>query len=187
MGGNLGTASPAGDTLPILVAIGAEVEIASSTRRRVVPVADFIVGPKKSTLGPGELITAVIVPVAQGPQQFSKIGSRNAMVIAVASFALAYDVAKRSVTTGIGSAGPRPLRAPEAEAFLTGHLEAHDLWTTRDPIDEPTAAKFGALAGEAASPIDDVRGSAQYRRHAVAVMARRTLLWGWDEYRRSRP
>ena len=184
VGGNLGTASPAGDALPVLLALDAHVEVASNAGTRMLTLDEFIVGPKKNALRPGELITAVEIPAARGPQQFSKIGTRNAMVIAVASFAVALDALTRRVGTGIGSAGPRPLRATEAESFLAEHLIDNNLWDSRDPIGEASLRRFGELAGRAASPIDDVRGTAAYRRHAVSVMAGRTLLWAWDEFRR---
>ena len=186
VGGNLGTASPAGDALPILLALDAEVELASQTDTRVLTLDEFIVGPKQTSLRPGELITAAIIPTARGPQQFSKIGTRNAMVIAVASFAIALDPEARSVGTGIGSAGPRPLRALQAESFIAGYLEDGDLWSSRGPIGESALKQFGDLSARAAHPIDDVRGTEAYRRHAVSVMARRTLSWAWDEYRRGR-
>ena len=184
VGGNLGTASPAGDALPILVALDAKVELASHTQTRVLTLDEFITGPKQTSLRAGEVITAAIIPSAKGPQQFSKIGTRNAMVIAVASFAVALDPEARSVGTGIGSAGPRPLRAIEAEDFMAGHIDEGDLWNTRGVIGESALQQFGDLVGAAALPIDDVRGTAAYRRHAVSVMARRTLTWAWDEYRR---
>jgi CO/xanthine dehydrogenase FAD-binding subunit len=105
------------------------------------------------------------------------------MVIAVASFAIALDPEAKAVGTGIGSAGPRPLRAGDAEDFIAGHLDEADLWNTRRAIDGSALQRFGELAAAAAQPIDDVRGTAAYRRHAVSVMARRTLIWAWDEYR----
>src|ERR671932_2608941 len=114
VGGNLGTSSPAGDGLPPLFAADAVVEVASTSGTRRVPVAEFVTGPKRNALADDELITAFEIPVAGGPQQFAKIGTRNAMVIAVCSFAL--DLGDRRVGTCIGSAGPTPLRAPEAEA-----------------------------------------------------------------------
>jgi CO/xanthine dehydrogenase FAD-binding subunit len=183
IGGNLGSASPAGDCHPPLLATGAEVEVASTAGRRRVPVAKFFTGPKKSALQPDELILAVWVPAASGPQQFAKIGTRNAMVIAVCSFALVLDPEHRRVGTGIGSAGPTPLAATEAERFLQGVLDAEDLWSSRAPIDDGAAARFGELAAASASPIDDVRGTAAYRVHALGVLARRTLGWAWDQYR----
>jgi CO/xanthine dehydrogenase FAD-binding subunit len=183
IGGNLGSASPAGDCHPPLLATGAEVEVASTAGRRRVPVAEFFTGPKKSALQPDELILAVWAPAASGPQQFAKIGTRNAMVIAVCSFALVLDPEHRRVGTGIGSAGPTPLAATEAERFLQGVLEAEDLWSSRAPIDDGAAARFGELAAASASPVDDVRGTAAYRVHALGVLARRTLGWAWDQYR----
>ncbi|MFL6103615.1 MAG: FAD binding domain-containing protein [Actinomycetes bacterium] len=186
IGGNLGSASPAGDCHPPLLATGAEVEVASTAGRRRVPVAEFFTGPKKSALQPDELILAVWVPAASGPQQFAKIGTRNAMVIAVCSFALVLDPEHRRVGTGIGSAGPTPLAATAAERFLQGVLDAEDLWSSRAPIDDGAAARFGELAAASASPIDDVRGTAAYRVHALGVLARRTLGWAWDQYRSGR-
>jgi CO/xanthine dehydrogenase FAD-binding subunit len=186
IGGNLGSASPAGDCHPPLLATGAEVEVASTAGRRRVPVAEFFTGPKKSALQPDELILAVWAPAASGPQQFAKIGTRNAMVIAVCSFALVLDPEHRRVGTGIGSAGPTPLAATEAERFLQGVLDAEDLWSSRAPIDDGAAARFGELAAASASPIDDVRGTAAYRVHALGVLARRTLGWAWDQYRSGR-
>ena len=186
IGGNLGSASPAGDCHPPLLATGAEVEVASTAGRRRVPAAKFFTGPKKSALQPDELILAVWVPAASGPQQFAKIGTRNAMVIAVCSFALVLDPEHRRVGTGIGSAGPTPLAATEAERFLQGVLDAEDLWSSRAPIDDGAAARFGELAAASASPIDDVRGTAAYRVHALGVLARRTLGWAWDQYRSGR-
>jgi CO/xanthine dehydrogenase FAD-binding subunit len=183
IGGNLGSASPAGDCHPPLLATGAEVEVASTAGRRRVPVAEFFTGPKKSALQPDELILAVWAPAASGPQQFAKIGTRNAMVIAVCSFALVLDPEHRRVGTGIGSAGPNPPAATEAERFLQGVLEAEDLWSSRAPIDDGAAARFGELAAASASPVDDVRGTAAYRVHALGVLARRTLGWAWDQYR----
>jgi CO/xanthine dehydrogenase FAD-binding subunit len=186
IGGNLGSASPAGDCHPPLLATGAEVEVASTAGRRRVPVAEFFTGPKKSALQPDELILAVWAPAASGPQQFAKIGTRNAMVIAVCSFALVLDPEHRRVGTGIGSAGPTPLAATEAERFLQGVLDAEDLWSSRAPIDDGAAARFGELAAASASPVDDVRGTAAYRVHALGVLARRTLGWAWDQYRSGR-
>ncbi|MGH2736176.1 MAG: FAD binding domain-containing protein, partial [Actinomycetota bacterium] len=117
------------------------------------------------------------------PQQFSKIGTRNAMVIAVSSFALALDAEARTVGTGVGSAGPVPFRAAEAEDFIAGALEEDRLWERRELLPESVVTRFGELVGHAARPIDDVRGTARYRRHALAVMAARTLTWAWDELR----
>jgi CO/xanthine dehydrogenase FAD-binding subunit len=172
LGGNLGTASPAGDGLPPLYAMDAEVEVASVRGVRRLPVAEFVTGPKRTALEPDELIAAVHVPAATGPQQFAKIGTRNAMVIAVCSVALCLWEDEHRVAVCIGSSGPTPLRAPGAEAFA-GTLD----WGA--PLPDDAAARFGELVRDAAQPIDDVRGTAAYRRHALAVLARRTLAWAW--------
>ena len=178
--GNLGSASPAGDAHPPLLASGATVVLESVRGRRDVPVAEFFTGVKRSVLAPDELIRAVLVPAATGPQQFAKIGTRNAMVIAVASFGLALDAGSRRVGTGIGSAAPTPRTAPDAEALASAELD----WAGGTEPDEDVVRRFGELVAQAADPIDDVRGSAAYRRHALAVMARRTLGWAWADYRR---
>jgi len=179
VGGNLGSASPAGDALPPLLASDAVVEVASVRGRREIPIGEFFLGVKRNALEPDELITAVLVPPATGPQQFAKVGTRNAMVIAVCSFALALHLDRRAVGTGIGSAAPTPVRATAAEEFLAGALD----WSGRGPLAGGVATRFGELVAAAAAPIDDVRGSAAYRRHALAVLARRTLSWAWGAYR----
>ena len=182
VGGNLGAASPAGDCHPPLLAAGAEVEIASARGVRTITADQFYTGVKRNALEPDELIAAVLVPRAPGPQQFSKIGTRNAMVIAVASFCISLDPRGRAVGTGIGSAAPTPLRAHAAERFLAGALAEAGLWESRGDLPAVVAAEFAALAASAAAPVDDVRGTAAYRRHGLAVMARRTLSWAWQEY-----
>jgi CO/xanthine dehydrogenase FAD-binding subunit len=183
LAGNLATASPAGDALPPLVVADARVQIASARGERTVAVHDFFLGAKRSVLEADELIRGVLVPLADGPQQFAKVGTRNAMVIAVCSFALALHPQRRGVAGCIGSAGPTVLPTPDAERFLCDELADAGLWDSRAELDEAVAARFGALAAAHARPIDDVRGSAAYRRHAVAVLARRTLQWAWSEYR----
>ncbi|GGQ08895.1 CO/xanthine dehydrogenase FAD-binding subunit [Actinomadura coerulea] len=182
VGGNLGAASPAGDGHPPLLAGDAVVEAESAERGvRMIPVAEFFTGVKRNALAPDELIRAFWAPPASGPQYFSKIGTRNAMVIAVCSFAVALHPGERRVGTGLGSAAPTPRRASEAEAFATGELD----WDGRRPLADAAARRFGELVRDAASPIDDVRGTGGYRRHALAVLARRTLTWAWDDYRRA--
>lgn len=175
VGGNLGTASPAGDAHPPLLAADAMVELASTSGSRRVPMSEFFTGPKRNAARPDELIAAFVVLPASGAQQFSKVGTRNAMVIAVCSFAVSIDVARRRVGTGIGSAGPTPLRAPEAEVFMAGELD----WENRKAPSVATLRRFGELVAAAAKPIDDIRGTAAYRRHALAVMATRCLQWAW--------
>jgi CO/xanthine dehydrogenase FAD-binding subunit len=151
------------------------VELASVRGERRMRLEDFISGPKRNGLAEDELIAAVWVPRAGGPQQFAKVGTRNAMVIAVCSFALALDEGR--VGTCIGSAAPTPRRAREAEAYAAEVLD----WAGGAPLEDEVAARFGALVASAASPIDDVRGSAAYRSHALGVLAQRTLRWAWEE------
>ncbi|WP_189241801.1 FAD binding domain-containing protein [Planobispora rosea] len=178
VGGNLGAASPAGDSHPPLLAGDAVIEVESAARGvRMIPAAEFYLGVKRSALEPDELIRAFRMSPATGPQYFSKVGTRNAMVIAVCSFAIALHPVERRVGTGIGSAAPTPRRALAAEEFLAAELD----WDAR--LDPAVLARFGELAAAAASPIDDVRGTADYRRHAIGVMARRTLTWAWNEFR----
>jgi CO/xanthine dehydrogenase FAD-binding subunit len=204
IGGNLGAASPAGDCHPVMLATGAVVEAASARGTRQIPAAEFYLGPKRSALAADELITSVLVPVASGPQQFAKIGTRNAMVIAVCAFALDLrppdggtggraappcaggsggSPPQASIGTGIGSAGPTPLRATDAEEFLAGTLAAAGFWESAAPLPDSVTRRFGELVAQAARPIDDVRGTAAYRRHALSVLGRRTLVWAWDSYR----
>ncbi|RKS71676.1 CO/xanthine dehydrogenase FAD-binding subunit [Actinomadura pelletieri DSM 43383] len=180
VGGNLGAASPAGDAHPPLLAGDAVVEAESAARGvRMIPVAEFFTGVKRNALAPDELIRAFWAAPASGPQYFSKIGTRNAMVIAVCSFAVALRPEDRRVGTGLGSAAPTPRRASAAEAFIAHELD----WDGRGPLPDAAARRFGELVAEAASPIDDVRGTGDYRRRALSVMARRTLTWAWNDHR----
>ncbi|MGH9126145.1 MAG: FAD binding domain-containing protein [Acidimicrobiales bacterium] len=177
IGGNLGTASPAGDTLPVLAALEAVVEVAGPDGVREVPMAEFVTGPKRNALQPGELIVAVRIPLVDGHQEFRKVGVRNAMVIAVANLALVIDGAGRGVRCALGSVGPVPIRATEAEAWLAAAID-WDRLESPDPgaacASDADLATFGRLVTEAARPIDDHRGTAAYRRHAVAVLAQRS-------------
>ncbi|GAA1167271.1 CO/xanthine dehydrogenase FAD-binding subunit [Kitasatospora gansuensis] len=184
VGGNLGGASPAGDAHPALLAAGRDVfvEAASVRGTRMIPIDEFYVGVKRNSLEQDELIRAVHIPVADGPQQFSKIGTRNAMVIAVCAFGFALHPKNGTVGTGIGSAAPTPRRAVEAEEYLQGVLAERGLWESGDLLGAEVIQRFGELVKAAASPIDDVRGTADYRRHSLAVMARRTLTWTWNDY-----
>jgi CO/xanthine dehydrogenase FAD-binding subunit len=181
VGGNLGSASPAGDAHPALLASRAIVELASVGGKRRIPAHEFFVGPKRNAMRKDELIAAFLIEPAQGPQQFSKVGTRNAMVIAVCSFALVIEPERRRVGTGIGSAAPTPVTAPEAEIFIQGVLDEHSLWQRRTPVADSALKRFGELVAAAARPIDDVRGTAAYRRYALSVMARRSFVWAWNE------
>ncbi|MGI8564104.1 MAG: FAD binding domain-containing protein [Candidatus Dormibacter sp.] len=182
VGGNLGSASPAGDAHPALLATRASIEVSSVRGSREIPVDEFFLGPKRNALKPDELIAAFWLRPAPGPQQFAKVGTRNAMVIAVCSFGLALDVEQQTVGTGIGSAGPIPLRAGEAERFLAEALADGNHWRSGQPLPQSARERFGELVAQAARPIDDVRGTAAFRRRALAVLARRTFAWAWQEY-----
>ncbi|GAA5148043.1 FAD binding domain-containing protein [Pseudonocardia eucalypti] len=182
VGGNLGAASPAGDSHPALLAAGAVVEAASVRGSRRIPIDEFFTGVKRNALAPDELITAVLVESASGPQQFCKIGTRNAMVIAVSAFGLALHSEERTVGAGIGSAAPTPRRATDAERWLAGALADGGHWDSKTALPPALLAEFANRVRAAASPIDDVRGSAAYRLHSLAVMARRALAWAWADY-----
>ena len=154
LGGNLATASPAGDSLPPLLVEGAVVELGSVRGVRSLPLQEFLVGPKRTALAPDELVLAVHVTPSGQPQTFMKVGPRNAMVIAVCSLALVADRERGELRASYGSAGP-----------VAGLVVA--------PLDE--RAEFAERVAAAASPIDDVRGTAAYRRHALSVLAARAL------------
>jgi CO/xanthine dehydrogenase FAD-binding subunit len=173
--GNLGSASPAGDAHPPLLADDTVVELASARGTRDIPIREFYTGVKRSALAGDELIAAVRVPVADGPQQFSKVGVRNAMVIAVCSFAIALHPERGQVGTGFGSAAPTPRPAAAAEEFLAAELAERGLWDSRGPLAESAVRRFGDLVAAAATPIDDVRGTAAYRRDAALTLVRRAL------------
>ena len=170
VGGNLATCSPAGDGLPVLSALDAQVHLVSTGGRRSMPVADFMVGVKRTALEPGELIASVTVPVLDGWQGYSKVGVRNAMVIATASACVVTDPPNRSVRIALGSVGPTILRCPEAEALVAGAAD----WGA-GAIDDATVTEAGRLAAATSRPIDDHRSSADYRRHAIGVMVQRLI------------
>jgi CO/xanthine dehydrogenase FAD-binding subunit len=154
LGGNLGTASPAGDALPPLLIERAEVELASVRGARALPLEEFLLGVKRTALAPDELVTAIRVRPSGGAQTFAKVGPRNAMVIAICSLAVVVDSTAGEVRAAFGSAAvtAKLLTVPLADA-----------------------AALPDLVAEAASPIDDVRASAAFRRHALRVLAARTL------------
>jgi len=154
IGGNLGTASPAGDSLPPLLVEGARVELASVRGVRLMKLDEFLLGPKRTALAADELVTAVRLTPSGAPQTFHKVGPRNAMVIAVCSLALAVDAERGELRAAFGSAGP-------VTTLVTGPL---------DDVD-----RFVEDVAAAARPIDDVRGSAAYRRHALSVLVRRAI------------
>jgi CO/xanthine dehydrogenase FAD-binding subunit len=154
LGGNLGTASPAGDSLPPLLVARGEVELASVDRERTLPLTDFLTGPRRNALAEDELIVSVRVRPGNGAETFMKVGPRNAMVISVVSLALSVDRDAGELRAAFGSAGP-------VTGLVTGSLDESE--------------SFPERVAEAASPIDDVRGTAAYRRHSLRVLATRAL------------
>jgi len=174
LGGNLGTCSPAGDTLPVLAALDATVVLASRAGERRVAFAQYMTGPKKSAKRPDELVVAAEWDAVDGSQVFMKAGTRNAMVIAIAGLALVIDRARKRVGIAMGSCGPTIIRATDAERFAAGVLDERG-WDRRVAPSDAALAEVGSLVAAAAKPIDDVRGTAAYRRHVLDVMARRAF------------
>lgn len=178
VGGNLGTASPAGDALPVLAVYDAEVEVASVSGRRTLPWREFLVGVKRSALREDELIVGARWRAAPGFGSFSKVGTRNAMVIAVVGLSLQVDEDARAIRVALGSVAPTVVRAPEAEAHIGQALDSAGWWDEPSaPLADGAVEGFAEQVVAAATPIDDVRGSARYRAHACRVLARRSLGW----------
>jgi CO/xanthine dehydrogenase FAD-binding subunit len=173
IGGNLGTCSPAGDALPVLAALDATVVLRSKNGERRIAFGEFMTGPKKSVRRTDELIVAVEWDDAGPAQTYMFAATRNAMAISISGLALVVDRTRRRVGVGLGSCGPTIIRAAEAERFAAGLFEENG-WDRRVPS-EAAAKEFGRLAAGAAKPIDDVRGTATYRRHVLAVMGARAL------------
>jgi CO/xanthine dehydrogenase FAD-binding subunit len=169
LGGNVATCSPAGDGLPVLAALDAVIHLVSATGARSMPFGDFMTGPKRTALLPEELIEAVSVPVFVGWQGYAKVGVRNAMVISNAGACLVVDDAG-GVRLALGSVGPTIIRCHDAESFAASVVDHQGQSVTDSEVSE-----FGRLAAAAARPIDDHRSTAEYRRHAVAVLSRRLL------------
>jgi CO/xanthine dehydrogenase FAD-binding subunit len=170
LGGNLGTCSPAGDSLPVLFALDALVHLNSATGSRDVSIHDFMVGPKRNSRHSDEIITAVTIPTTTGWQGYSKVGVRNAMVISVASACLAIDGGK--VRIALGSVGPTIIRCRDAESWLNGVADLSQ------PIPDAVATEFGKRVSSEARPITDHRSTADYRKHAVGVLATRLIQRG---------
>ncbi len=179
LGGNIATSSPAGDTLPVLAALDATVVLRSNAGERRMKFTEFMTGPKKNIRRADELVVAAEWDDAGPAQTFMKVGTRNAMVIAVAGLALVIDRPRRRVGVGLGSCGPTILRATEAELLAAALLETHD-WEPRGTPSDAELSEFGRLVAGAARPIDDQRGTAAYRRHVLAVMAARALARVWS-------
>lgn len=185
VGGNLGTSSPAGDALPVLAAYDAEIVLGKAgARTRSLPWHEFMVGPKKNTLQPDELILGARWKAVRGPGSFSKIGTRNAMVISMAGLCLVVDEEGRNVRVALGSVAPTIVRAPEAEALASRAIADAGAWDDPEAmVADQALDEFGDLVASATRPIDDVRGTAAYRRHACRVLARRALGWALQDRR----
>lgn len=171
LGGNLGTCSPAGDTLPVMFALDAMIHLKTLDSSRIVSIHDFMTGVKRSVRKHDEIITAIDFPIVRGWQGYSKVGVRNAMVISVASACLVADHENANVRIALGSVGPTIIRCRESEAWLKS---TQDL-SAGQSISIDVANEFGRRAAAESSPIDDHRSTAQYRRHAISVLASRLL------------
>jgi CO/xanthine dehydrogenase FAD-binding subunit len=185
VGGNLGTASPAGDALPVLAAYDAEIVlVGAGGRSRSLSWREFHIGVKKTALAPDELILGAEWKVVRGPGSFSKIGTRNAMVISVAGLCLVVDEDGRTVRVALGSVAPTIVRAQEAEAYAGRAMADAGAWDDpAAPLPVQALVEFGDLVAASIMPIDDVRGTAAYRRHACRVLARRALSWALADRR----
>jgi len=169
IGGNLGDASPAADSAPPLLIADAEVELASRAGSRRMPLAEFFIGVRKTQLKPGELIKTVYFPVVSAQCKFGyyKLGLRKADAISVVSVAVMLEGQKgrcNRARIALGSVAPVPMRALAAEDVLKDQ-----------PISDALLSEAARLAAESASPISDLRSSADYRRRTVAVLVRRLL------------
>ncbi|MFZ9674853.1 MAG: FAD binding domain-containing protein [Ilumatobacteraceae bacterium] len=171
IGGNLGTCSPAGDTLPVLAALNATIHVLHRDGVRDVPFSDFMVGVKRNCLRPGEIVHSVTVPVVEGWQGYAKVGTRNAMVISTASACLVHDSVEGLVSIALGAVGPTIIRATEAESWLARNVSLRGSLSISSDI----ATEFGRRVAAEARPISDHRSTADYRRHAISVLARRLL------------
>ncbi|CAN5882842.1 xanthine dehydrogenase family protein subunit M [soil metagenome] len=165
LGGNVATASPAGDGLPFLAAVDADIEVRSSAGTRTVPWHEFFTGVKKTALRADELVTAVLLPdELPERQEFAKVGVRNAMVISIVSCVVTRT--ESGVTTvALGSVGPTCVRVPRAEQMISAEADP-----SPRALDE-----FARIVAEDISPISDHRSTGEYRRHAAGVVARRLL------------
>ncbi len=167
--GNLCNASPAADGVPPLLALDAEVELASAKGTRRMPLTRFITGPRQTALQKGELLTAIHIPsgAATGRSRFLKLGARRYLVISIASVAVRVveaDGVAEALALAVGACSPVPLRLTEAEQALTGC-----------PVDELADALDTGAVHAALSPIDDLRAGAGYRRGAAVTLLRRAL------------
>ena len=171
LGGNLGTCSPAGDSLPVLAALGASIHVIGPDGNRDIEFADFMVGVKKNSLQPSEFVHSVSLPLVEGWQGYAKVGTRNAMVISTASACLVRDSDEGFVAIALGSVGPTIIRAHAAESWLMKSTSLRG----GSQLDPSIAQEFGRRVAQESRPIDDHRSTADYRRHAIGVLAQRLL------------
>ena len=167
VGGNLGTASPAGDLIPSLMIMDAEVVLVSAEGERAVPIKDFFTGPGETVRTAGELIVEVRVPLLPGKAAFKKIGMRKAQQCSIASTAVRLEMdgaVCKDARIVLGSMAPVPLRCTEAEAMITGKA-----------LDEALIAKCAEKAVSESTPIDDMRATAWYRTKAATALVARAL------------
>lgn len=178
LAGALVLADPSGDALAALAASDAEVEIHGSAGARRVPAATFVRGPGSADLGPDELVAALLVPRADGPVAYAKLGARNAMARAVCGVAVALHPEDRAVGVAVVGATPAPVRAREAEAQLAAAVD----WSAPGALGADLLEDFAAGVRRALEgAIGDSRGSAAYRRHVAGVLARRALARAWGQ------
>lgn len=171
LGGNLGTCSPAGDSLPVLAALNATIHVIGPDGNRDIDFVDFMVGVKKNSLQPSEFVHSVSMPIVDGWQGYAKVGTRNAMVISTASACLVRDSDEGFVSIALGSVGPTIIRAHNAEAWL---MKSTPLRAGAQ-LEPSVAQEFGRRVALESRPIDDHRSTADYRRHAIGVLAQRLL------------
>lgn len=165
IGGNVGTASPAGDGLPWIAAADASIEVRSQARgTRIVPWREFFTGVKQTSLEPDEIITAVVIPEpVPVAQEFSKVGARNAMVISTVScLVMRGDDGFR---IALGSVAPTPIRATTTEEMLNAE----------STINEAALDEVARMVSAEVRPITDHRSTEAYRRHAAGILARRLV------------
>jgi len=172
IGGNLGTCSPAGDSLPVLAALNATIHVIGPDGNRDIEFVNFMVGVKKNSLLPSEFVHSVSLPIVEGWQGYAKVGTRNAMVISTASACLVRDSDEGFVSIALGSVGPTIIRAHDAEAWLMKATSLRD----GAQLEPSIAQEFGRRVAQESRPIDDHRSTAEYRLHAVGVLAQRLLL-----------
>jgi CO/xanthine dehydrogenase FAD-binding subunit len=176
VGGNIVSGLADRTLPPCLLALNASVDLQSAKGSRTLALRDFLIGPGQTAIASDEILTGVAVPAAQGFQDYTIVGPRNAQFYVTASAALVVDEPSRSVRLGLGNAAPKVMRASRAEAFANEAIN----WDKRS-VPRVAAAEFGKLAAADCDPPSDVTCGADYRRHAVKVMARRLLERAFEE------